>query len=297
MNSSSSNKPPETDEDNLPEEYTLYRQMKMAMHRMTGTYTSSSFLEPTGYVDLTDVEQASLDRPISDSNVGFRLLSKMGWQSGQGLGREQQGRVDPIPLMVKQDVMGLGLEEHDNAMHLAATAGPRLLESERQILETDAERIERQLKVEKQQEIKKELNEISSVFYCELCDKRYQKVSEWENHLSSYDHNHKKRFTEMKQATRKVDGQKQRDKEKRRMEKELARVQAASMHREAASRTNDASNEVKQETTTTTTTTTTSVASTSTTRPAKTLSLFNKKVSVQYNNNRGALLILAMVEW
>jgi hypothetical protein len=58
------------------------------------------------------------------------------------------GRVDPIPLMMKQDAMGIGLEEHDNAMHLAATAGPRRLESERQTLETDAERIERQVSVE-----------------------------------------------------------------------------------------------------------------------------------------------------
>lgn len=66
---------------------------------MTGTYTSSSFLEPTGYVDLTDVEQASLDKPIGDSNIGFRLLSKMGWQTGQGLGREQQGNINEIDII------------------------------------------------------------------------------------------------------------------------------------------------------------------------------------------------------
>ncbi|RKP26608.1 hypothetical protein SYNPS1DRAFT_13953, partial [Syncephalis pseudoplumigaleata] len=117
---------------------------------------------------------------------------KMGWQYGQGLGREQQGRVDPIPMLVKQDVTGIGLAEKDRAMHLSATAGPRRLESERQTLETDLERMERELRVEKQQEIRRELSEVTSVFHCELCDKRYQKVSEWENHLSSYDHNHKK---------------------------------------------------------------------------------------------------------
>jgi hypothetical protein len=56
---------------------------------MTGTISSS--LEPTGYVDLEGVEQSSMDVPISDSNIGFRMLQKMGWQSGKGLGRYQQG--------------------------------------------------------------------------------------------------------------------------------------------------------------------------------------------------------------
>ena len=32
-----------------------------------------------------------------------------------------------------------------------------------------------------------------SVFYCAVCDKQYAKVTEYENHLSSYDHHHKKR--------------------------------------------------------------------------------------------------------
>jgi len=33
-----------------------------------------------------------------------------------------------------------------------------------------------------------------------VCDKRYTKVKEFENHLSSYDHHHRKRFKEMKEA-------------------------------------------------------------------------------------------------
>jgi hypothetical protein len=45
------------------------------------------------------VEQASLDKPIGDSNIGFRLLSKMGWQTGQGLGREQQGNINEIDII------------------------------------------------------------------------------------------------------------------------------------------------------------------------------------------------------
>lgn len=45
---------------------------------------------PTENVDLENVEQASLDTKLTSSNVGFRLLQKMGWK-GKGLGKDEQG--------------------------------------------------------------------------------------------------------------------------------------------------------------------------------------------------------------
>ena len=35
-------------------------------------------------------------------------------------------------------------------------------------------------------------------FYCTLCSKGYQRIHEYEAHENSYDHQHKKRFAEMK---------------------------------------------------------------------------------------------------
>lgn len=42
-------------------------------------------------VDLEDTECASIEQAIPASNVGYRLLQRMGWRPGGGLGREQQG--------------------------------------------------------------------------------------------------------------------------------------------------------------------------------------------------------------
>lgn len=48
--------------------------------------------KPTENVDLDNVEQASLDTKLTSSNIGFRLLQKMGWK-GKGLGKDEQGTV------------------------------------------------------------------------------------------------------------------------------------------------------------------------------------------------------------
>lgn len=45
---------------------------------------------PTENVDLDNVEQASLDTQLTPSNIGFKLLQKMGWK-GKGLGKDEQG--------------------------------------------------------------------------------------------------------------------------------------------------------------------------------------------------------------
>ncbi|XP_041645680.1 G patch domain-containing protein 11 [Cheilinus undulatus] len=55
--------------------------------------------------------EAALQNAISNQSKGFALLQKMGYKAGQGLGKEGAGRVDPIPLNIKTDRGGIGMEE------------------------------------------------------------------------------------------------------------------------------------------------------------------------------------------
>lgn len=49
-----------------------------------------------------------------------------------------------------------------------------------------------QVEAEREHKIQTEVKEIRKVFFCELCNKQYKLAVEFETHLSSYDHNHKK---------------------------------------------------------------------------------------------------------
>jgi len=50
-----------------------------------------------------------------DSKVGQKLMEKMGWSKGKGLGKSEQGDVDHITVQFKdrEDVKGVGFEGHD----------------------------------------------------------------------------------------------------------------------------------------------------------------------------------------
>ncbi|PWA56887.1 D111/G-patch domain-containing protein [Artemisia annua] len=67
----------------------------------------------TENVDLDHVEQASLDTQLPSSNVGFRLLQKMGWK-GKGLGKNEQGITEPIKSGIRDAKLGLGKQEEDD---------------------------------------------------------------------------------------------------------------------------------------------------------------------------------------
>uniref|UniRef100_A0A286XUF4 G-patch domain containing 8 n=1 Tax=Cavia porcellus TaxID=10141 RepID=A0A286XUF4_CAVPO len=169
-----------------------------------------------------EIEQASLDKPIESDNIGHRLLQKHGWKLGQGLGKSLQGRTDPIPIVVKYDVMGMGRMEMELDYAEDATERRRVLEVEKE----DTEELRQKYKdyVDKEKAIAKALEDLRANFYCELCDKQYQKHQEFDNHINSYDHAHKQRLKDLKQRefARNVSSRSRKDEKKQ--EKALRRL-------------------------------------------------------------------------
>ncbi|XP_065853214.1 uncharacterized protein [Euphorbia lathyris] len=152
--------------------------------------------KPTENVDLDNVEQASLDTMLTSSNIGFRLLQKMGWK-GKGLGKDEQGITEPIKSGIRDPKLGIGKQEEDDFFTAEENIQRKKLEIE--LEETTEHAKKREVLAEREQKILTEVKEIRKVFYCDLCNKQYKLAMEFEVHLSSYDHNHRKRFKEMRE--------------------------------------------------------------------------------------------------
>lgn len=58
-------------------------------------------------------QQSSLNTSIAKDNKGFKLLSKMGWMEGQSLGKDGDGRTEPVPLISNHCKAGFGAPETD----------------------------------------------------------------------------------------------------------------------------------------------------------------------------------------
>ncbi|XP_051894442.1 G patch domain-containing protein 8 isoform X2 [Pristis pectinata] len=93
--------------------------------------------------------------------------------------------------------MGMGRMEMELDYADDATERRRVMEVEKQ----DTEELRQKYKdyAEKEKAIAKALEDLRANFYCELCDKQYQKHHEFDNHINSYDHAHKQRLKDLKQ--------------------------------------------------------------------------------------------------
>ncbi|MFQ6663648.1 hypothetical protein Gotur_031088 [Gossypium turneri] len=192
--------------------------------------------KPTENVDLDNVQQATLDTKLNSSNVGFRLLQKMGWK-GKGLGKDEQ---DPK--------LGIGKQEEDDFFTAEENIQRRKLDIEVEETEEHAKKREQKaaysiyvclligmvyhrgtstsealVLAEREQKIQTEVKEIRKVFYCELCNKQYKLAMEFEVHLSSYDHNHRKRFKEMREMHGSSSRDDRQKREQQRQEREMAK--------------------------------------------------------------------------
>ncbi|KAL9267554.1 G patch domain-containing protein [Drosera capensis] len=175
---------------------------------------------PTENIDLDNVEQASLDTWISSSNVGFRLLQKMGWK-GKGLGKDEQGITEPIKSGIRDPKLGVGKQEEDDYFTSGENVQRKRLDIE--LEETEELAKKREVIAEREQKIQTEVKEIRKVFFCELCNKQYKLAMEFEAHLSSYDHNHRKRFKQMREMHGSSSRDDRQKRELQRQEKEMAK--------------------------------------------------------------------------
>ncbi|KAE8973724.1 hypothetical protein PF005_g26814 [Phytophthora fragariae] len=157
------------------------------------------------------------ERALDASNRGYRLLVKMGWRSGSGLGKDAQGVVEPVKMKENLVCLGLGkAEEYDKVTQLA-TSERRKLDAE--VAETAEQAAEREARGAQQEQLKAEVRGMQAAFYCADCRKQYQAVMEMEKHLSSYDHHHTKRLKEL-QTEKRRGGSEQQQSAKRRREQQ-----------------------------------------------------------------------------
>ncbi|KAL6650267.1 hypothetical protein ACP70R_009192 [Stipagrostis hirtigluma subsp. patula] len=178
---------------------------------------------PTENLDTEGLEQASVHTQIAASNVGFRLLQKMGWKTGKGLGKNEQGILEPIKADIRDAKLGVGKQEEDDFFTSEENVQRKKLNIE--LEETEEHVKKREVIAEREHKIRSEVKEIQKVFFCSLCNKQYKLAHEFESHLSSYDHNHRKRFKEMKEMQSSSGSRDDRQKrEQQREEKELAKI-------------------------------------------------------------------------
>lgn len=66
-----------------------------------------TFQGPRPALAASELHSAA-EKPIESDNIGSRLLAKMGWLHGQGLGRTRQGRTDIVETKIYKPGAGLG---------------------------------------------------------------------------------------------------------------------------------------------------------------------------------------------
>jgi len=171
------------------------RRELIGLKRSAGQMVRPDEEETEGYDEPLDDDGdggssagTSMDLFLPETNIGYKMLRQMGWVEGTGLGRRGTGRLEPINVQSERDA--LGRSDREDAILAEVAAVRKLMEVE--VEETDELRAQREAKAQRDEEIKRDVAEITKVFLCELCEKQYKKASEYEAHLSSYDHHHKK---------------------------------------------------------------------------------------------------------
>ncbi|SGZ24880.1 BQ5605_C023g09751 [Microbotryum silenes-dioicae] len=171
-------------------------------------------------------------KELQEHNVGMKMLLRLGWTQGKGLGKEGQGRLVPIDPTSTGNLLGIGKAALDARMLEASSnlsSRPRELESQRIAKETPDQREARLAKAKFEEKVKNEVAETLRKFNCDICNKFYTTVGQYDEHTNSYDHHHRARAVATKQmqldrAKANGEADKRREKERKREEKEMRKL-------------------------------------------------------------------------
>ncbi|KAK9826875.1 hypothetical protein WJX81_002576 [Elliptochloris bilobata] len=178
-------------------------------------------------LETSELNITTVDTAVPESNKGFQMLRAMGWQEGRGLGRNEDGVREPVRGGVEAGLrLGVGKAEEDSFYTAAENIVRKRLEAEVQADEDEGRmRRREEPSASVRSAIRADVAVAQRNLFCETCHKQYKTAAELETHLSSYDHHHKKRLMELKADTAERTRHKRGRREKRRAEKEAAKLQ------------------------------------------------------------------------
>ena len=73
-----------------------YRDRALEMRKMHGSGKKIAFSVKSNMSRKKIKPLVSISKPISEENIGNKMLKKMGWKSGEGLGANKDGIKEPI---------------------------------------------------------------------------------------------------------------------------------------------------------------------------------------------------------
>ena len=128
-------------EDKIPKD-SFKNWRKRKRNKKDKTNIPDDFKKVKSFKELQkDTRETGLKTEISSDNLGFRLMAKMGYKKGQGLGKNSTGRVEPISVKLKSNRGGLGKEarekERKDRKKKAQLAALKARQKSGQILQED----------------------------------------------------------------------------------------------------------------------------------------------------------------